>query len=287
MVLKEHRNLLVHTVDPLLPLAVHVQDLKEGLVDALIVSKPLLDLVHIIDRLVEFDRLLLLLILLAQLRSLLLLCLVLADFNLVPIRNKGVEAEQQVLVALKQGLDELHNAVRVDLVHPELLHDVKELVVYAGLVLKPFLHLGQVLNGVLLGELLLGALAALGWALSRHLPPGLCHLLDLLCFGILIQRLGLLLSLGLSQRVGCLHLGLGRLHHHLLGDQEPLRHLHWHTLQRGRHAHVLDLDIGGLHFPLGHRRSYALGLLLLGSLHSLGLCLCLGLRGLHPQHLVE
>ena len=100
----------------------------------------------------------------------------------------------------------------------------------------------------------------------------------------LSQRLGL--------RLGCLHLGLGRLHHHLLWDQEPLRHLHcrqlaWHTLQRGRHAHVLDLNIGGLHFPLGHRRSYALRLLLLGSLHSLGLCLCLGLRGLHPQHLVE
>ena len=59
MAAEEHRDLVVDRVDGLLPLAVHVEDLKELLVDTVVVGEAVLDLVHIVDGLVELNWLLL------------------------------------------------------------------------------------------------------------------------------------------------------------------------------------------------------------------------------------
>mmetsp|Transcript_28800 Transcript_28800/g.73936 ORF Transcript_28800/g.73936 Transcript_28800/m.73936 type:complete len:247 (+) Transcript_28800:2178-2918(+) len=77
---EEQRHLVVHLRDGLLRLAVHVQDLKEGAVYALVAGKALLDLVHVADGLVELHRLLLCLFLLQVLHR-----------DLVPLWQKCVE----------------------------------------------------------------------------------------------------------------------------------------------------------------------------------------------------
>ena len=59
---EQQRDLLVDVRDRLLALAVHVEDLQEGLVDALVRGEAGLDLVDVVDRLVELDGLLRLLL---------------------------------------------------------------------------------------------------------------------------------------------------------------------------------------------------------------------------------
>ena len=56
MVLEEARHLLIDILDALLLLLVRVQDLEEGAVGAWLVLEGLLDLGHVVDRLVEVDR---------------------------------------------------------------------------------------------------------------------------------------------------------------------------------------------------------------------------------------
>lgn len=79
MLLEQNSHLVVHLVDALVPLPVHVEDLQEGLVNMLIILKPGLDLVHVVDGLIELHRLFLLL----QLMRLLLLSLLLLLFLLL------------------------------------------------------------------------------------------------------------------------------------------------------------------------------------------------------------
>lgn len=113
---EQQRDLLVHVGDRLLPLAVHVEDLQEGLVDALVRREARLDLVDVADGLVELDRLLGL-----SLRLRLRLGRgrrgrrgFLGHLDLVALGQKGVEAEDELAVALEEVLDALDDALRVD-----------------------------------------------------------------------------------------------------------------------------------------------------------------------------
>eukprot|EP00955_Chlamydomonas_euryale_P091848 364652-Chlamydomonas_euryale.AAC.2 len=56
---EEVRDLVIHAVDCLLALAVHVEDLEERLVHAVVARKAVLDLVHVANGLVKLNRLLL------------------------------------------------------------------------------------------------------------------------------------------------------------------------------------------------------------------------------------
>ena len=75
-------------------------------------------------------------------------------------------------------------------------------------------------------------------------------------------------------------------------DAQPYFQGGGHDQQSGYQFEDLELEIEPYSMErssegLSQKRALEMHQLLLGSLHSLGLCLCLGLRGLHPQHLVE
>jgi hypothetical protein len=104
---EEQGDLLVDVCDRLLPLAVHVQDLEEGLVDALVRREALLDLVHVRDGLVKLDGRL------GGRRAEARLLNVL-DADLVALGEEGVEAEDELGVAVEERLDLADHALGVD-----------------------------------------------------------------------------------------------------------------------------------------------------------------------------
>jgi len=72
--------------------------------------------------------------------------------DLVPLGEEGVEAEDQVGVAMEQGLDAEDDAAGVDLVALEIAHDLEELVVLVAPVLELLLDVLEVGEGVAGGE---------------------------------------------------------------------------------------------------------------------------------------
>ena len=72
--------------------------------------------------------------------------------DLVPLGEEGVEAEDQVGVAMEQGLDAEDDAGGVDLVALEIAHDLEELVVLVAPVLELLLDVLEVGEGVAGGE---------------------------------------------------------------------------------------------------------------------------------------
>ena len=72
--------------------------------------------------------------------------------DLVPLGEEGVEAEDQVGVAVEQGLDAEDDAGGVDLVALEIAHDLEELVVLVAPVLELLLDVLEVGEGVAGGE---------------------------------------------------------------------------------------------------------------------------------------
>jgi len=72
--------------------------------------------------------------------------------DLVPLGEEGVEAEDQVGVAMEQGLDAEDDAAGVDLVALEIAHDLEELVVLVAPVLELLLDVLEVGEGVVGGE---------------------------------------------------------------------------------------------------------------------------------------
>jgi len=72
--------------------------------------------------------------------------------DLVPLGEEGVEAEDQVGVAMEQGLDAEDDAAGVDLVALEIAHDLEELVVLVAPALELLLDVLEVGEGVAGGE---------------------------------------------------------------------------------------------------------------------------------------
>jgi hypothetical protein len=105
---EEQRDLLVDVRDRLLALAVHVEDLQERLVYALVAREARLDLVDVADRLVELDRLL------GLRRRRRRGGRGLVHLDLVPFGEEGVESQDELAVALEEVLDALDDALGVD-----------------------------------------------------------------------------------------------------------------------------------------------------------------------------
>jgi hypothetical protein len=74
------------------------------------------------------------------------------ELDLVPLGEESVEAEDQVGVAMEQGLDAEDDAGGVDLVALEIAHDLEELVVLVAPVLELLLDVLEVGEGVAGGE---------------------------------------------------------------------------------------------------------------------------------------
>ena len=108
---EEQRDLLVDVGDRLLPLAVHVEDLQKGLVDALVRGEARLDLVDVADRLVELDGLLWLG---RRRRRRRRRRRGLVHLDLVALGEEGVEAEDELAVALEEVFDALDDPLGVD-----------------------------------------------------------------------------------------------------------------------------------------------------------------------------
>jgi hypothetical protein len=177
---EESGDLLVDVLDGVLLFVVDVENLEKRLVDLRLVGEAHLDLLDIVASVVKLGHLLaravvvtllrlsgggglsggellllLLLLLLVVLRGELSLVLVVdlgvglekrhvvdhVRFDLVARWQKSVEAENQIAVAGKELRDATNDAAGVDGVRFEVFHDVQELVVNLGLVLKLFFHL--------------------------------------------------------------------------------------------------------------------------------------------------
>ena len=142
MVPEQECDLLVDALDGLLALAILVEDLKKGLVDALVVCERLFDPVDVRDGLIELDRRLLLRRPARQIFHL----------DLVPLGEEGVEPQDELLVAVEQVLHLFDDARGVDRLGLELLHNLQEVVIDLPVVLKPGLDLAEVREGVLENE---------------------------------------------------------------------------------------------------------------------------------------